>query len=117
MEITMMWNRMEEVLHNPFNVKTHKETFIDYLEVIINPNGIIEYAVPSHAEKVYEKYMEKYKCTREEVYEKFVFPIDVATEMKIMLVWNDRIVCDFNPTQEQLASLLMLKKEGLYYGE
>lgn len=110
-------NKMEKVLHSPFNVKTHKETFINYLEVIINPNGIIEYAVPSHIEKVNEKYMEKYKCTREEIYEKFMFSIDVATEMKIILVWNDRIECDFNPTQEQLASLLMLKKEGLYYGE
>lgn len=110
-------NKQYEVLHSPFNVKTHKETFINYLEVIINPDGVIEYAVPSHIEKVYEKYMEKYKCTREEMYEKFMFPIDVATEMKIMLVWNNRIECDFNPTQKQLISLLVLKKEGLYYGE
>ena len=47
----------EKVLHSSFNVKTHKETFINYLEAIINPNGIIEYAVPSHMEKVYEKYI------------------------------------------------------------
>lgn len=110
-------NKQSEVLRNPFNVKIHKETFINYLEVIINPDGVIEYAVPSHIEKVYEKYMEKHKCTREEIYEKFMFPIDVATEMKIMMVWNNSIECNFNPTQEQLISLLMLKKEGLYYGE
>ena len=110
-------NKQNEVLRNPFNVRIHKETFINYLEVIINPDGTIEYAVPSHIEKVYEKYMEKHKCTREEIYKKFIFPIDVATEMKIMLVWNNSIECNFNPTLEQLASLLMLKKEGLYYGE
>ena len=52
-------NKQSEVLRNPFNVKIHKETFINYLEVIINPDGVIEYAVPSHIEKVYEKYMEK----------------------------------------------------------
>ena len=42
----------QEILHGPFNIETHKKTFIDYLEVIIRPDGIVEYAVPSHMYKL-----------------------------------------------------------------
>ena len=38
----------DEILHSPFDMKTHKENFINYLEVIILENGTIEYAIPSH---------------------------------------------------------------------
>ena len=37
-----------KILHSPFDVETHKKSFIEYLEVIILPDGSIEYAVPSH---------------------------------------------------------------------
>lgn len=101
------------VLYKPFDVKIHKETFTNYLEVIVNEDGSIEYAVPSHAEKVYQKYIEKYKVTREEIYRKFDFTYDVATTMKIILVWSNKIVCDFKPSEAQERTLNMLRKEGL----
>lgn len=101
------------VLYKPFDVKIHKEIFTNYLEVIINEDGSIEYAVPSHAEKVYQKYIEKYKVTREEIYRKFDFPYDVATAMKIVLVWSNRIVCEFKSNEAQERTLDMLRKEGL----
>lgn len=37
-----------EVLRRPFDSRIHAETFIDYLEVVIDPMGKISYAVPSH---------------------------------------------------------------------
>lgn len=40
----------DKVLHSPFNIKTHKKTFIDYLEVVITSDGVIHYAIPSHYE-------------------------------------------------------------------
>ena len=40
----------DEVLHSPFNIETHKKTFINYLEVVITSDGVIHYAIPSHQE-------------------------------------------------------------------
>ena len=42
----------QDVLHAPFDLEIHKKTFIDYLEVIIRPDGTVEYAVPSHLYKL-----------------------------------------------------------------
>ena len=39
-------------LHSPFDLQKHMETYINYLEVVIFPDGHIEYAVPSHQEKL-----------------------------------------------------------------
>ena len=39
-------------LHSPFDLQQHKNTFINYLEVVIRPSGLVEYAVPSHQEKL-----------------------------------------------------------------
>ena len=41
-----------KVLHSPFDVKVHKATFVNYLEVVILEDGTVEYAVPSHQEKM-----------------------------------------------------------------
>lgn len=43
---------MKYGVHSDFDIQKHKETFIDYLEVIIDVNGRIMYAVPSHQEKL-----------------------------------------------------------------
>lgn len=39
-------------LYSPFDIEKHKQTFINYLEVVILSNGEIQYAVPSHMEKM-----------------------------------------------------------------
>lgn len=41
-----------EILHGKFDLQTHAENFICYLEVIIRRDGTIEYAVPSHQKKL-----------------------------------------------------------------
>lgn len=46
--------RQQEVLHSPFDIETHKQTFVSYLEVVISPEGTVEYAVPSHSDKLVE---------------------------------------------------------------
>jgi len=38
----------EKVLREPFNIDTHKNTFKNYLEVLVLKSGRIVYAVPSH---------------------------------------------------------------------
>lgn len=42
----------QAVLRGPFDPATHKETFVNYFEAAIRPDGRIEYAVPSHQMKL-----------------------------------------------------------------
>lgn len=44
--------KANRILHEPFDIETHKLCFINYLEVVILSDGTIEYAVPSHQEKL-----------------------------------------------------------------
>lgn len=39
-------------LHSKFDLDLHNKTYFNYTEVVIYPNGTIEYAVPSHCEKL-----------------------------------------------------------------
>ena len=59
----------EEVLHSAFDIETHKKTFVNYLEVVITPDGTIEYAVPSHQEKLIRIATEKLSVSRQELYD------------------------------------------------
>lgn len=54
----------QEVLHGTFDAELHKRTFIDYLEVVISPEGIVEYAIPSHSEKLLQVYMQQHSIDR-----------------------------------------------------
>lgn len=47
-----------ETLHDEFNIEKHNEIFIHYFEAIITHEGVVEYAVPSHQEKLKEKLFE-----------------------------------------------------------
>ena len=40
-------------LYSKFDLEKHVRKYIHYTEVIIRPNGTVEYAVPSHQEKTY----------------------------------------------------------------
>lgn len=42
----------QKVLNGKFNIELHKQTFINYLEVVVRKDGTVEYAVPSHQEKL-----------------------------------------------------------------
>lgn len=119
-----------KILHSAFDMKTHKENFINYLEVVILEDGTIEYAVPSYNKKLEEicckklglnyneldyenkeliEYFENLKsgnwwCWYEWLYE----------TSKAVCVWNDRYMGA--PNKEQLQKIKELKEYGLYYG-
>ena len=42
---------MDYDLNSEFDIEQHKQTFINYLEILIEANGHVVYAVPSHIEK------------------------------------------------------------------
>lgn len=118
-------DNMQEVLHGPFDIKLHKLTFIDYLEVVISPDGIVEYAVPSHLEKLLKVFMEQEHITDraeairivEERDTDMDGPLIALTKLTgYISVWNEAYTCGMSPTKKQLAALRTLKLNGLYSG-
>lgn len=114
---TSSQERIQEVLHAPFDIRTHKETFINYLEIIIKPDGTPEYAVPSHMRKLAEVYGKSW----EDVYEEFLQErtgldgIDwLCLKTRCISVWQHRI--QGLPNDAQLTTLKRLYDAGLYTG-
>lgn len=118
-------DNMQEVLRGPFDIKLHKLTFIDYLEVVISPDGIVEYAVPSHLEKLLKIFMEQEHITDRAVAVKTIEDRDTDMDGPLISltkltgyisVWNEAYTCGMSPTKKQLAALRTLKLNGLYSG-
>lgn len=108
----------QEVLNSPFNIATHKATFIDYLELIILPDGTPVYAIPSHQMKL----MSIYGKSPDAIYAEYLNEqtgLDaveyLCRKTNCVSVW-----CGFMqgvPNPAQLATLHQLKDAGLYQGE
>lgn len=113
----------QQVLHDVFDIQTHKETFINYLEVIITADGTIEYAVPSHTNKLAEVYGK----SMDDVFEEYITqprtqiswicdPVEwLCKKTGSIAVWNDR--CVGIPNDKQKQTLKTLKLHGLYHGK
>jgi len=80
----------DEVLHSPFNIETHKKTFIDYLEVVITQDGVIHYAIPSHLEFCYRYALEVYGFKDREQLYKYLDKThqDIEQLTKCCLAWT-----------------------------
>ena len=50
-----------------FDLEKHKQTYVQYLEVVILEDGTVEYAVPSHQEKLIALACQKRGVTRQEL--------------------------------------------------
>lgn len=109
-------------VYSDFDIDQHKKTFIHYLEVVIDENGKIMYAVPSHQEKQIALACEKLNATREELnsmcpQEYYCDFMDWLCKMSgACAVWENFIQFD-KLTEQQIRSLQMLKENGLYIGE
>lgn len=110
-----------EVLNSPFDIETHKKTFINYLEVVISPDGVIEYGVPSHVGKLENILMEQLNISREELNN--LCPREywcdyntwLCMKTDYIMVWglpNSMIVG--TPNQKQQEALNLLKREELF---
>lgn len=109
-------------LHSNFNIEQHKKNFIHYLEVVIDENEKIMYAVPSHQEMMIKLSCEKLNVTREEL--NVMCPQEYYFDFMTWLckisgacaVWDGFIEAD-KLTEHQIKALKMLKENGLYLGE
>lgn len=100
----------QKVLHSPFDAGVHANVFIHYLEVVITPDGVIHYAVPSHTEFIRwwaKKFLKK---------DLSGVPYDWAQETGCIMVWENMKI-GATPNDDQRKALLMLKKKGLYTGD
>lgn len=108
-------------LHSAFDIEKHKQTFIHYLEVVIDREGRVFYAVPSHQGVMIAVACKRLGVSREELGE--LCPSELWCDfMKwlsgvsgLMAVWENH--CEVNtPTKKQIATLRRLKMAGLYTG-
>lgn len=116
--------KTEYDLNSKFDIEQHKKKYVNYLEVIIFPDGHIEYAVPSHQEKLIAVCREKLRVSRDELNDRCPeeYYCDFITWLcnisECVSVWNDFIIkSDCIPmTSQQIRSLNQLKEAGLYGG-
>ena len=112
------FERLQEILHSPFDLKTHKENIENYLEVCIDRQGTIHYAVPSHQEWLIQRACNELGRTREEIIDSCP-PEHYLDYMEWLMsltgsicVWNHCI--SGNPNAEQKKILYQLQTAGLY---
>ena len=116
----------EYSVHSPFDIKKHKETYINYLEVLILEDGTIEYAVPSHQEKALEiacKKLNKTKqeiedmCHREYYCDFLTWLLGITGSISVWGTSAEYFIVYKTINKKQIAKLKKLKKHGLYKGD
>ena len=111
----------EYSIYSPFDPDKHKETYKNYLEVLLLEDGSVVYAIPSHQEKAMALACERLGVTRELICD--MCPIQYYADFLNRLlsltnsvsVWNNMISC-WSINKNQAATLRMLKTKGLYRG-
>lgn len=110
-----------KIMRGKFDIETHKEAFVDYLEVIIREDGTVEYAVPSHQEKLIKIATQKLEVTRKQLCDmcprEYMFDFNkwLCKITNCVSVWNNFYIGDLNETQQWV--LQNLTYHGLYRGE
>lgn len=105
-----------------FDMEKHKETYINYLEVIITQDGVVHYAVPSHQEYMIMLAMMQNNWTRDQLkkeahifgaFDNFMVWLSMITDS--VSVWTDLLAFyQLNPLQ--YATLKQLSEAGLFKG-
>ena len=111
----------QQVMHEPFDIETHKRTFVHYLEVCLDETGHVHYAVPSHQEWLIKYACNKHNMTRKELEDKCPrerwcdYMLWLTEQTECIAVWETAFVGKINSLQQK--SLLTLKANGLYCGQ
>ena len=112
---------MKYGLDSEFDIQKHKETFVNYLEVLIEPDGHVLYAIPSHQELAIKLACKAKGWTREELNQAcpqefyFDFLVWVLSLTNCVSVWNEFYMG--TPNEKQKQKLQEMKDEGIYRGK
>ena len=106
-------------LYCNFDIEQHKTHYINYLEVVIDLDGKIHYAVPSHQEYLIKVLCDKLGKSRKEIgdmcppeyYFDFLYWLTKMTGY--CSIHNDYLVYD-TLNDKQLITLKTLKDSGLF---
>lgn len=96
-------NKEKYGIYSEFDIEKHKETFINYLEVIVHEDGEVCYAIPSHQEYLIKLGCELLECDRdtffnlcpEEYYCDYMRWLCGVT--KCVSVWTQGYICFESP--------------------
>jgi len=113
---------MEEYnLYCEFDIAKHKAKYVNYLEVLIEKDGHVVYAVPSHQEKAISLAMKKLGVSRDEIMDMCPpamycdFMVWVLSLTESVAVWNGGYIG--SPNKKQILKLKAMKIQGLYKGK
>lgn len=118
----------QRVLHSSFDIETHKQTFVSYLEAVISPEGVVEYAVPSYTKKLIEIFMKQKGLDDIDKATKYIINTVINNGMRsvdqfligvtgYIAIWFDRCyIAGDPPTKQQLDKLKELFDNGVYIG-
>jgi hypothetical protein len=113
---------MEEYsLYSEFDASLHRERYPHYLEVLIDRDGKVLYAVPSHQEKAIELACREKGWTRERLKKEcppeyyFDFLDWLLALSGSVSVWT--YAYKGEPNKNQKKTLVNLKNAGVYEGE
>ena len=111
-------------LYSKFDIEQHKKHYVNYLEVILFPDGHIEYAVPSHQEKLISICCEQLKIPRNTLYN--ICPSEYYGNVIVWMcnlsgcaaLWSENIAKSdtISLTATQHNTLQQLKDNGIYDG-
>jgi hypothetical protein len=110
-------------LYCPFDIEKHKRTFINYLEVIIRPDGVVEYAVPSHTQKLESILCEKLGISLQQLHNSvpqeyyFDYSSWLCQQSGCILMWDYKCIGPNAVTPEQMATIQKLRDADLYKPE
>lgn len=111
-------------LYSKFDIQKHKDTYVNYLEIVIYPDGHIEYAIPSHQEKLikiachinnWNRSELNTKCPKEYYCDFLTWLCNITG---CISVWDQYIIIpESGITKQQYQTLLELKNNQLYFGD
>lgn len=113
---------MEEYgVYSEFDIEKHKEHFVHYLELMIDEDGIVHYAVPSHQEWAIAEACRKLGITRDALVamtpkEYYCDWLNwLLMQCKAVAVWEGGCIAP-GANRKQRATMRKLKMSGLYKG-
>lgn len=120
-------DEQQKVLHSPFSIEIHKKTFTNYLEIVIDSEGVCHYAVPSH-NGVLEQLLLTMKDIDWDIFNYNTLASDLCPEDRYaeynewlceqtgcVMVWGKpRSVVIGEANDKQIETLKLLQKEGLF---
>ena len=107
-------------VYSEFDMDKHKQKYVHYLEVMIDEDGVVHYAVPSHQEWAIAEVCRKKHLSREEVCDSTPreFYCDwmrwLLSQCGAVAVWEG--FYEGEPNRKQRAALRKLKMGGVYKG-